>query len=195
MENISENFAKFLAKSNAVRFGEFILKSGRKSNIFFDLGQLFYGNEFIKLGEYYADFLVQNSLQNVDVLFGPAYKGINIVIVTTMALYRKHDLLIPITYNRKIPKDHAEKGNFVGFDLSNAKTVLILDDVITDGGTKYEAINMLSQFPQLEIKGIVIGVDRQEVNEKNERLLEIFKANTGLDVFVITTKENVFKLR
>ena len=124
-------FASFIAKSNAVRFGEFVLKSGEKSNVFFDFGRLVYGKELIELGRLFADFIVQKSLQNTDVLFGPAYKGINLAIATSIALFEKYDLSIPFVYNRKVKKEHGERGDFVGFDLSAAKTAVVLDDVFT----------------------------------------------------------------
>jgi orotate phosphoribosyltransferase len=191
MKRNNNSFAKFLASTNAVKFGDFVLKSGKKSQVFIDLGQLFYGKELIALGEYYADYIIRNSLHNIDVLFGPAYKGINISIAASIALYQKYNLSIPFAYNRKVEKDHGESGKFIGFDLASAKTALILDDVFTDGGTKYEVIGMLSRFKQLEIKAIVIGVDREEINDAGVPYLKIFKEKTGLDVHSITTKKAV----
>lgn len=191
MKKNDSDFAKFLAGTNAVKFGDFVLKSGKKSQVFFDLGQLVRGKELIELGGFYANFIVQNSLQDTDVLFGPAYKGINISIATSIALFQNHGISIPFTYNRKVAKDHAEGGNFVGFDLAKAKTAIILDDVFTDGGTKYEVFHMLSNFKQLKIKAILIGVDRQEINESGEPYLKIFKEKTGMDVYSLSTKEAI----
>lgn len=187
----SKGFAELLVKSKVARFGKFILKSGKVSDVFFDFGQIYYGSDLMLLGEYYADFIVNKSLSNVDVLFGPAYKGINISVATSIALFKNYGLMIPFAYNRKVQKTHAEGGNFVGFDLSKAKSVLIVDDVFTDGGTKYEIINLLSPFQQLVIKGIVVGVDRQEVDEKGEFYISLFKKKTGIHVYAITTKEIV----
>lgn len=189
------DFASFIAKSNAVRFGEFVLKSGEKSNVFFDFGRLVYGKELIELGRFFADFIVQKSLQNTDVLFGPAYKGINLAIATSIALFEKYDLSIPFVYNRKVKKEHGERGNFVGFDLSAAKTVVVLDDVFTNGGTKYEVIDMLASFEQLEIKAMIVGVDRQEVDRSGKAFLSAFQRKTGVAVFSLTTKEEVLALR
>jgi orotate phosphoribosyltransferase len=191
MQDISINFAKFIAKTKAVKFGKFILKSGKKSDIFFDFGQIYYGKELLTVGEFFAEFIIHNSLQEVDVLFGPAYKGINIAIATSIALFKNHDIAIPFAYNRKVPKGYAEKGNFVGYNLNKAKSVLVLDDVITDGGTKYEAIDFLSQFAQVKIKAMIVGIDRQEVNENNELYLPLFVKKTGIHVFTISTKEEV----
>lgn len=191
----SIEFAEFIANSDAVDFGEYLLKNGQKTNVFFNFGKLVYGKELIKLGGFFADFIVQNSLQDTDALFGPAYKGINISIATSIALYKKYDLSIPFVYNRKIEKDHAEGGLFVGYDLSKAGTVLILDDVFTNGGTKYETINMLSSFEQLVIRAIIIGVDRQEVDDSNEAYLSEFRRKTGIDVFALATKAKILAFK
>lgn len=191
MNSNSKKFAEYLANTNAVKFGNFVLKSGKKSNIFFDFGQLYWGKELITLGGFFADFIVQRSLQDTDVLFGPAYKGINISIATSIALHQKYNLSLPFTYNRKMEKDHAEGGKFIGYDLKLAKTALILDDVFTDGGTKYECLDMLSPFEQLKIKAIIIGVDRQEVNDSGVQYLDIFKEKTGLNFFSLTDKDTV----
>lgn len=191
----TNDFTRFIANTTAVKFGQFTLKSGKKSPIFFDFGQLMYGKELIELGRFFADFIIQNSLQDTDVLFGPAYKGINIIIATSIALYEKYGLSIPFAYNRKIAKDYAEGGGFVGFDLSAAKTVLILDDVFTDGGTKYEAIKMLSCFKQLIIRAIIVGVDRQEVDDFGRTYISTFKQKTQIDVFALTTKDKVLAIR
>ncbi len=195
MSDISRSFAEFITGTKAVRFGTFVLKSGKESNIFFDFGQIYYGNELITLGNFFADFIMQHSLQHVDVLFGPAYKGINIAIATSISLSHKYNISIPFAYNRKIPKDHAEKGNFVGYNLTQAKTAIVLDDVFTDGGTKYEAIDFLSQFDQLKIKAVIVGIDRQEVNEKNELYLPLFIKKTGINVLAIATKEEVLEYK
>lgn len=189
--DISTDFARFISQTGAVRFGDFTLKSGKKSNVFFDFGQIFLGGELIILGEFYADFIVANTLQDTDVLFGPAYKGINIAIAASIALHQKHGISIPFAYNRKTEKDHAEGGKFVGYDLSAARTALVLDDVITDGGTKYETIHMLSQFPQLSVRAFIVGVDRQEVDSTGQPYLKKFAETTSLRVLALTTRDMV----
>jgi orotate phosphoribosyltransferase len=187
------SFAEFIASTNAVRFGDITLKSGKKSNVFFDFGQIYSGQEMIKTGEYFADFIIEKSLDNVDALFGPAYKGINISIATSIALFTKHNVSIPFVYNRKVPKEHAEKGRFVGCKLDSVRNILILDDVITDGGTKYEVLELLSPYKNINIAAMIVGVDRQEVNDDNELMLPLFVKNTGIQVLSITTKEEVLK--
>lgn len=193
--NIKNEFAGFIAGTNAVKFGDFVLKSGKKSNTFFNFGEIFNGRELIELGRYFADFIVNNSLQNTDALFGPAYKGINLVIATSIALHQKYGVSIPFVYNRKVEKKHAEGGIFVGHDLASSKTVLILDDVITDGGTKLEALNMLSPFPDLVIKAIIVGVDRQETDSSGRACISVLREAADTDVFALTTKDEVLKFK
>lgn len=195
MTSIDIEFARFISNTGAVRFGDFTLKSGKKSNIFFNFGEIYQGSELITLGAFYADFIVANSLDDTDVLFGPAYKGINIAIATSIALYQKHGISIPFAYNRKTEKDHAEGGKFVGHDLSTARSTLVLDDVITDGGTKYEVIRMLSQFPQLSIRALIVGVDRQEVDPSGRLYIEKISEDTGVPALAITTKDRVLDFK
>ena len=186
-------FAKFISGTNAVKFGNFTLKSGKKSNIFFNFGEICLGRELIQLGNFFADFIIENSLDKVDVLFGPAYKGINISLATSIGLYQKYNISIPFAYNRKVRKTHAEGGQFVGYDLTKASNVLVLDDVITDGGTKYEAIDMLSSFPNLKIKAMIVGVDREEKDSTGKLCRIKFIEDTGIDILALTTKSKVLK--
>jgi len=194
-KSINTSFAQFIAATNAVRFGDFTLKSGKKSNIFFNFGEIVQGNELIQLGNFFADFIVSNSLDKVDVLFGPAYKGINIALATSIALFEKYTIRIPFAYNRKTEKTHAEGGKFIGYDLSKASTALVLDDVITDGGTKYEAIDMLSSFPNLTIKAMIVGVDREEKYPSGESCRTTFIEKTGINLLALTTKSEVLKFK
>lgn len=188
-------FAEFIANTDVVKFGDFILKSGKKSNIFFNFGNIVQGNELIQLGNFFADYIVANSLDKVDVLFGPAYKGINITLATSIALFEKYTIRIPFAYNRKTEKTHAEGGKFVGYDLSKAKTALVLDDIITDGGTKYEAIDMLSSFPNLIIKAFIVGIDREEKDLDGKSCRTTFIEKTGINLLALTTKSEVLKFR
>jgi orotate phosphoribosyltransferase len=191
----STEFASFLASTAAVRFGDFTLKSGKKSKVFFDLGKICEGHDLAMLGDFYADFLIASSLHTVDALFGPAYKGVPIVVATSISLHKKYGFRTPIIFNRKRPKDHAEGGSFVGFDPCLANSVLVLDDVITDGGAKYEAIAMLQQFPHIQIRAFVVAVDREEIDEFGVAYSERFRVNTGLPVLALTTKTEVLRCR
>ena len=196
-EYISLKFAEDISKTSAVKFGEFKLKSGKISNYFINFGELHFGSDIQMIGNYFADYILRilkcKSFMPPDVIFGPAYKGINIAIATSIALYSRYDVNIPFAYNRKFKKDHAEGGLFVGYDLNKAKNVLIVDDVITNGGTKHEIIDMLSKYENLNIICMVVGVDRQEKDETGREYVSIFHERTGVKIYSITNKENILK--
>ena len=196
IKSLSMDFAMDITNTPAVMFGDFVLKSGIKSNYFINFGNLCNGRDIKMIGEYFAFYIftgINKKFPAPDVIFGPAYKGINIAISTSIALVSKYNINIPFAYNRKVEKGHGEHGRFVGYDLNKAKTALIVDDVITNGGTKYEVINMLSQFKNLSVVGMVVGVDRQETNEEGKDYISIFKDKTGVDIYSLTNKENIFK--
>lgn len=191
----SQEFAKFINKTPAVLRGDFTLKSGRKSKIFFNFGNICTGRQMYILGQYYAEFIVNNGLyREGDILFGPAYKGIPIVPAVSEYLYCDYGFNVPFAYNRKDKKSHGEKGNFVGFDLNKAKNVIVVDDVITDGGTKLEVIDMLTQFPDIKIKAFVVGIDRQEKDESGEFCIDVFSRKTKIPTYALTTKEEVLNV-
>ena len=193
--SISTEFARFLSATAAVQFGEFTLKSNKKSNIFFNFGELSQGSELMRVGNFFARYIRENALDRVDVLFGPAYKGINICIATSIALYQKYNICIPFAYNRKDRKEYAEGGQFVGYDLSRARSILILDDVITDCRTKYEVLETFARFPGAQVEAILVGVDREEGDGSTESSKEKFVRDTGIDLFALTTKTEVLTYR
>ena len=192
--DLRRSFAEFLVRTPAVKFGDFLLKSGKRSNIFFDFGGIASGEELAGLGRFFANYIVQNSLHNCDAIFGPAYKAISIAIATSIALYQDHNRSLPVAFNRKMEKSYAEGGRFIGCDLTKARRVLVVDDVITDGGTKYETIDMLSAFSNLRITAFVVGVDRQEKDPLGRSWAEIFQEKTGIEVHALTNSEEVLRI-
>lgn len=195
MQQLSKNFAQYLARSEAVKFGNFTLKSGRNSDVFFNFGNICSGEETSRIGDFFAEYIVENELHAVNALFGPAYKGIALAIATSVALWKNFDINIPFAFNRKAAKTHGEGGRFIGFDLSKAKTVLVIDDVITDGLTKYETLEMLSSFPNLRIEAFVVGVDRQDVDATGQSCKEKFESVTGIKVYALTGMADVLEYR
>lgn len=162
MSSLQNQFIEFLLSSNALQFGEFKLKSGRVSPYFFNLGVFNSGAALTKLGEFYAETLL-NSRMKFDVLFGPAYKGISLVCATVIILSQKYNKNIPYCFNRKEKKDHGDGGHFVGAELKG--NVVMLDDVITAGTTVRETTALL-QNTKAKLSGIIIAFDRQERGEK-----------------------------
>lgn len=130
MKPYQRQFIEFALSKQVLKFGEFTLKSGRKSPYFFNAGLFNTGRDLALLGRFYAEALVDSGIE-FDLLFGPAYKGIPIATTTAVALAEHHDLDLPYCFNRKEAKDHGEGGNLVGSALQGR--VMLVDDVITAG--------------------------------------------------------------
>jgi len=190
---LSTDFARFLAASAAVRFGDFTLKSGKRSPVFFNFGDLCGGRELSEMGGFFARAIVEHGLADSGALFGPAYKGINLAIATSIALWRDHAIDIPVAYNRKEAKAHGEGGAVVGADLAQARSVIVLDDVITDGATKYDVIDVLRAFPNLQIAAMLVGVDRQDKDEAGRAFIDVLRDKSGVRVEALTTREDVLR--
>lgn len=164
LQSYQKEFFDFVIATQALRFGQFVLKSGRISPYFFNTGLFSTGERVARLGQYYAAAIVA-SKQPFDMLFGPAYKGIPLVVATSIALAEKHGRDVPFAFNRKEVKDHGEGGVIVGSAL--AGRVLILDDVISSGLSIGESIQLITGAGA-EPAGVVIAMDRQEKG-RNER--------------------------
>ena len=154
-----EDFIRAMLDREALLFGDFVLKSGRKSPYFFNLGAIADGAGHEVVGRAYAKEVVRLPVQP-DVLFGPAYKGIPLALATAMALDRHHGINLGAAFNRKEAKTHGEGGTLVGAPMEGRK-VVIVDDVVTDGAAKREAHETIATAGG-EVVGIVLALDRQE---------------------------------
>ena len=157
MKPYQQQFLDFAIANDVLKFGEFTLKSGRLSPYFFNFGLFQTGSSLAKLGDYYAQAIVDSGI-SFDMLFGPAYKGIPLVAVIAANLYEKHGRDYPYAYNRKEAKDHGEGGNIVGAPLKGK--VLIVDDVISAGTAIREAGDIV-QNNGAKVAGVAISLDRQ----------------------------------
>ncbi|MEM7098892.1 MAG: orotate phosphoribosyltransferase [Pseudomonadota bacterium] len=155
-----QDFISFLLDQGVLQFGEFTLNSGRQSPYFFNLGSVNSGMGFARLGQAYADTIVEAGVE-FDVLFGPAYKGIPIAVATAVAL-AAHGKEVNVAYNRKEAKDHGEGGRLVGAQVTGR--VLLIDDVLTSGKAIRDAVGLIEQT-DAQIVGAVIAMDRQERND------------------------------
>jgi orotate phosphoribosyltransferase len=158
MQDYQKAFIEFALDRQVLRFGEFTLKSGRKSPYFFNAGLFNTGADLAKLGQFYAQALMDSGIQ-YDVLFGPAYKGIPIATTTAVALADKHGVDTPYCFNRKEKKAHGEGGNLVGSPLQGR--IMLVDDVITAGTAIRESMALLEENGA-SLAGVLIALDRQE---------------------------------
>ena len=158
MLNYQKEFIEFALGRGVLKFGEFTLKSGRKSPYFFNAGLFNTGRDLARLGQYYAQAL-QASKIDYDLLFGPAYKGIPIATTTAVALADKHDVDKPYCFNRKEAKTHGEGGSLVGSPLTGK--VMLVDDVITAGTAIRESMRIIEAH-NASLAGVLIALDRQE---------------------------------
>ena len=161
MKEYQQQFIEYLVETGAIRFGEFTLKSGRKSPYFFNSGLFNDGETIRKLGYFYACAIRELTPQPT-LLFGPAYKGIPLCVATAMALQEHFGINIGYCFDRKIAKDHGEGGNLVGNLPVSEDRIAIVDDVITDGATKVEAIKKLRETTDAKITSLVIALNRAE---------------------------------
>ena len=158
MKAYQREFIEFALSKQVLKFGEFTLKSGRKSPYFFNAGLFNSGRDLAKLGRFYAAALVDAGIP-YDVLFGPAYKGIPIASATAVQLAEVHDQDVPWCFNRKEAKDHGEGGNLVGSPLQGR--IMLVDDVITAGTAIRESMDII-KANGAELAGVLIALDRQE---------------------------------
>jgi len=158
MEQYKRDFIEFALSRNVLKFGEFTLKSGRKSPYFFNAGLFNTGADLARLGEFYAA-AIQASAVDFNVVFGPAYKGIPIGSSCSVALFNRYGIDKPVCFNRKEVKDHGEGGNLIGSPLQGK--ILLVDDVITAGTAIRESMELISTN-QAELAAVLIALNRKE---------------------------------
>ncbi len=162
MEKYKEQFIELMIRSQVLLFGEFMTKSGRKSPYFINTGNYHTGYQIQQLGDFYADAIHAQFGTDFDVLFGPAYKGIPIVIATAIAFTQKYHKEISFCFNRKEEKDHGEGGSIIGKKLAQGDRIVIVEDVITAGTSVRESVTLLNKVGFIKIIGLIVAVDRME---------------------------------
>ena len=170
MEAYKQEFIEFMLESKVLKFGEFTLKSGRKSPFFMNAGGYVTGSQLKKLGEYYAKAIYAKYGLEFDVLFGPAYKGIPLAVVTAMAFSDLYGKEVRYCSDRKEEKDHgADKGSFLGSKLQDGDRVIMIEDVTTSGKSMEETVPKVRNAADVEIVGLMVSLNRMEVGKGGEK--------------------------
>lgn len=190
METYKKEFIEFLAKSQALQFGKFTLKSGRLSPYFITTGLFDTGSQIATLGKFYADAIINSYGEDFDIIYGPAYKGIPLAVAAVTALSEKHNINKAYTFNRKEIKDHGDKKLFVGHQPLKNERVIIIDDVITDGGALIESVELLEATSDLKFTGVILSVNRQEKTKDGKNAVENFEKKYNMPIkFIVTIGE------
>ena len=170
MEQYKSEFIQFMVDSKVLKFGEFTLKSGRKSPFFMNAGGYVTGSQLRKLGEYYAKAIHDKYGDECDVLFGPAYKGIPLAVVTAIAYSDLYGKEVRYCSDRKEEKDHgADVGSFLGSKLQDGDRVIMIEDVTTSGKSMEETVPKVKGAANVEIVGLMVSLNRMEVGKGGEK--------------------------
>ena len=192
MEQYKQEFIEFMVASDVLKFGEFTLKSGRKSPFFMNAGAYVTDSQLMKLGEYYAKAIHDTYGLDFDVLFGPAYKGIPLTVATTIAISKLYGKDIRYCSNRKEVKDHGDTGILLGSKLKDGDKVVIIEDVTTSGKSIEETFPILKAQADVEVIGLMVSLNRMEVGKGGEKsALDEIKELYGIEANAIVSMAEV----
>ena len=193
MEDYKQEFIEFMVKSDVLKFGEFTLKSGRTSPFFMNAGAYVTGDQLHKLGLYYARAIHDNFGLDFDVVFGPAYKGIPLAVVTAMGLQELYGKEARYCSNRKEAKDHgADAGMLLGAELHDGEKVVMVEDVTTSGKSIEETYPLITSIANVKVTGLMVSLNRMEVGKGgNVCALQEVSERYGFPTAAIVTMEEV----
>ena len=191
MEQYKQDFIQFMVDSNVLKFGDFTLKSGRKSPFFMNAGSYVTGMQLSKLGEFYAKAIHDCYGDDFDVLFGPAYKGIPLTVATTIAFSHLYGKEIRYCSNRKEIKDHGDAGILLGSPIKDGDRVVIIEDVTTSGKSMEETVPIVKAQGDVTIIGLMVSLNRQEKGKGNQSALDEIKDLYGFETNSIVTMQEV----
>lgn len=195
MEQYKQDFIAFMVEANVLKFGEFTLKSGRKSPFFMNAGAYVTGGQLRKLAEYYARSIHDTYGLDFDVLFGPAYKGIPLSVATCMAISELYGKEIRYCSNRKEVKDHGDTGILLGSKLKDGDRVMMIEDVTTSGKSMEETVPIVKAQADVKILGLMVSLNRMEVGQGGKKsALDEVQETYGFPASAIVTMEEVVEV-
>ena len=186
-----EEFITFMVRSGVLTFGDFTTKSGRKTPYFINTGNYKTGAQAAQLGDYYAACMQEHMGSDVTALFGPAYKGIPLVVAASSSLYRNYDRDMPYCFNRKEVKDHGEGGSMVGYKPQDGDVIAIVEDVVTAGTAVRESIELFKHVADVKMAYLFVSVDRMERGTKECSTLDELREDYGITVCPIVTVREI----
>ncbi len=188
-----EEFIHFMVRSGVLTFGDFMTKSGRKTPYFVNTGNYKTGAQAARLGDYYAACIQQHMPQGITALFGPAYKGIPLVVTAAASLYRNYGRDLPYCFNRKEVKDHGEGGDMVGYKPQDGDDIAIVEDVVTAGTAVRESIELFRRVADVNIRALFVSVDRMERGTRACTTLDELRQDYGIQVYPIVTIREIIR--
>ncbi len=192
MDSYKKEFIEFMVDSNVLKFGEFTLKSGRKSPFFMNAGSYVTGSQLCRLGQYYARAIHDTYGVDFDILFGPAYKGIPLGVATVMAISQLYGKDVKYCSNRKEIKDHGDVGILLGSPIHDGDRIVIIEDVTTSGKSIEETFPVLKTQGNVEIVGLMVSLNRMEKGQDGDKsALQEIQDRYGFPASAIVTMEDV----
>ncbi len=194
MEEYKKKFVSFMLQCNALKFGDFTLKSGRKSPFFMNAGAYVTGSQLSELGRYYAEAIHDNFGLEFDVLFGPAYKGIPLAVATAMSLHEMYGKEVRYCSNRKEIKDHGDKGILLGSKLEDGDRIIMIEDVTTSGKSMEETVPIVKAQADVTIKGLIVSLNRNEKGKGDKTALTEISDLYGFPTAAIVSMSEVIEI-
>lgn len=191
MEKYKQEFIEFMIDCEVLRFGDFVTKSGRNTPFFINTGFYRTGAQVGRLAEYYAAAIYKNFGSEFDILFGPAYKGIPLAVATVIKLNEKYGLNIGYCANRKEVKDHGDKGILLGSPIKDGDRVVMIEDVVTAGTSIEETMPILKAQGNVDVKGLIVSVNRMEKGQGEYSALDEIKEKYGIKAASIVTIKDI----
>ncbi len=197
MERYKQEFIDFMVEANVLKFGDFTLKSGRKSPFFMNAGAYVTGYQLKKLGEYYAKAIHDAYGDDWDILFGPAYKGIPLSVATTIAYSELYGKEVKYSSNRKEVKDHGDVGILLGSKMQDGDRVVIIEDVTTSGKSIEETYPIIKAQADVEVVGLMVSLNRMEKGLNTDKtaldeISETYNIKTGAIVSMAEVCEYLY---